>query len=49
MAELKPPPPDVRFTLSIQRKDGTETQHNMVGWVQPPEPTEQPATQEQNQ
>ena len=42
MAELKPPPPDVRFTLTIKRKDGTEETKQMVGWVQPAgQPVEQ--------
>ena len=46
MAELKPPPPDVRFVLTIKRKDGTEEVKNMVGWTQPAEkPIEQPQEQ----
>ncbi len=49
MADLKTPPPDVQFVMSIKRKDGTETQHNMVGWIQPPQSAEQPITQEQMQ
>ena len=46
MAALQPPPPDLRFTLTIKRKDGTEEVKNMVGWIQPTEkPTEQPKEQ----